>query len=170
MANLREPYAATALASLEWSETQEKAVDRVAASGRCANIGVALWKAKYMLEATSLCSAHTMLCYVYRTRYPSDPAQWASACAKQALLEYIATQCRVCHGVGELVRDDLRVVCGECSGTALHRYSDDERAALMGREVRARDEKLRWLLGVISAEDGQVNARLNIELERGDGW
>jgi hypothetical protein len=169
MANLRESYAATGYASLEWSELGEKAIDRVAASGKCSKLGVSLWKAKFLLESAAYQKAQRELLLVYKTRYFHDDQIIGEALVSQALVEYIAPQCRVCNGEGERIVNDLKVVCEACSGSKMHRYSDKERALRMqmsyGR-TKASAHKLRWLLNFMQDEDRTVNLQMNVELER----
>jgi len=169
MANLREPYAASSLASLAWSETQEKAIDRVAASGRASTLGVALWKARYMLEADAYLLARSLLRLMYIKRYRSDSLLVVDAFVNQALIEFTATPCVECNGTGERMVDDHLLICNVCSGSRLRRYSDQERARCMRLSyaiTQAFGYKLRWLLETMQSEDAAVNRQMNIELER----
>jgi hypothetical protein len=168
MSNLRESYAATSLAGLGWDENQEKAIDRVAASGKASALGVCLWKSKYMLEGDAYRKAHKALLVIFQARY-ADEYFVAGALVGQAMREYIAPQCTACNGEGERMVNDGRVVCDFCSGSKTHRYSDTERAKLMQISygtTKASAHKIRWLLEFMESEDRIVNHQLNIELER----
>lgn len=168
MTNLREAFAVTALASLEWDENRERAIDRVAASGKAGELGLLLWKAKYQLEVDSYRRAQKALVEIYGKRYRDSPTV-AAAFVGQAMREYLSPSCRACHGVGEYVVNDRRIVCETCGGSKIHRYSDEERARTMQVSyglTKAGAHKLRWLLGLMGAEDSAVNFELNIQLER----
>ena len=167
--NLRGVYASVSLANLAWDENQERAIDRIAASGKAAKLGVSLWKAKYMLEVRCYHDAHELLLVLYRRRYRRDDDVTANAMVEQALVEYISPHCRRCLGKGELVADEVLVMCDVCAGSRMHRYGDAERARRMRLSysvTRASGHKLVWLHDLIGDEDRKVNERLNVELER----
>jgi hypothetical protein len=168
LSNLREAFSATALANLDWSEIQEKAIDRVAASGKATTLGISLWKARYQLESrayqTALKQALEAFCKRYRDRNAV-----AEQIVAQAMREYIDSCCKTCNGVGEMVINDLRVVCDACAGSKVHRYSDRERAERMTVSyaiVKHSVHKINWLLGQFYDEDRRLNYLMCWELER----
>lgn len=168
MSNLREAFAATALASLEWNPLTEAAIDRVAASGRAQTLGVLLWRAKYMLESSAYQNALKLALGVYEERY-RDSEEVAKAIVTQALREYLAPACRSCKGVGEMMVNLRRIVCETCGGSKIHRHSDEERARLMQISyglTKKSAHKVAWMLGMLGNEDKLVNRELNIQLER----
>ena len=169
MPNLREAIASTALASLEWSEERERAIDRVAASGKVSRLGLDLWKAKYMLEAQAYQDARIALVKAFSDRYKAETEQIAIACVDEALHEYLGPGCKVCLGAKELTVENLRIICNGCDGSGLQRYTDYDRAKhmqlSMGR-VRLLAGKLTWLSGELGSLDRGVNAVLAVELER----
>ena len=170
MSNLREAYSATALASLEWSELRERAVDRVAASGKASTLGLAIWKAKYMLEAVAYQRAVKELTAWYRERYKGEQAWLAEKVAEQCLYEFIFDFCGDCKGAGELVIDDLKVACGTCHGHKVKRHSNAERSGRMKISwalTKALTRKMERTMGKVFDEDGQVNLVLNAELRQG---
>jgi hypothetical protein len=167
--DLREAYASTALASLEWSEERERAVDRVAAAGRADPLGVLLWKAKYQLESKAYQDAHKTLVAQFRARYCSETAEIADRCVYEALSEFMGPACQDCNGARELIVADLRIECEACNGTGIRRYTDFERARRMEislSRVRVLSGKLRWLACELGSLDRAVNSVLNEELER----
>lgn len=169
MSNLREPLASTSLASLEWSEGRERAVDRVAASGRVNGLWLALWKAKYMLEVRAHRSAINGLETHYRDRYKAERPEIATKIVLQIIREYIASFCVDCGGVRELLINDLKVTCVTCKGTGVRFYSDFDRARSMKlslNHVRVLTHKLNWLQDEVRAMDRAVNSVMNSELER----
>ena len=168
MANLRETLAATAYSGLGWDENREKAIDRVAASGKADRLGLTLWKAKYMLESSAYIAAHNELMAIYRKRY-RDNQTVASAIVEQALREYLSPACRACRGVGEMMVNERRVICEACGGSSIHRYGDQERAKTMKISyslTKASSHKLQWLSGLLQGADKRVNYCLNMELGR----
>lgn len=170
MSNLREAYAATALAGLGWDDNAEKAIDRVAASGKATALGVFLWKAKYQLESRAYQSAIKEALSLYMKRY-RDSRGTAERLVDQAMREYIAPACRLCSGRGEMVLDELKVICATCEGSKTHRFTDTERATAMQLSYALTKHcafKIKWLLGLFGDEDKRVNYILNIELERID--
>ena len=170
LSNLREAFSATALANLDWDENSERPIDRVAASGKINELGLLLWKAKYQLEAEAYRRVQIALCEIYGKRYRDAPPIRA-ALVGQALREFLAPACRACRGVGEMMVNDRRVVCEDCGGSKLHRYSDIERAGTMklgfGLTKHAA-HKIQWLLGLMGDEDCRANAVMNIELRSDD--
>lgn len=168
MSNLREAYSHVSFASLEWNENTERAVDRVAAAALANPLGLLLWKAKYLLESDAYRRAQTALGEIYGKRYRDVPTVRA-ALVGQALREFLAPSCRTCHGVGEHMLEDRRVVCETCGGSKIHRYTDQERAGTMQLSYALTKHcahKLQWLLGVMGAEDSKVNAEMCRQLER----
>lgn len=169
MANLREALAATSVASLEWSEERERAVDRVAASGRAPALGVQLWKARYMLEAKAYQDARRGLIRLFLERHPAEKPSIAEKCVDEALSEFLGPACSSCSGARELVTENLRVVCEACGGSGLRRYTDWERASRMQislQWVRTLSRKLSWLAGELGSLDRAVNSVISDELER----
>jgi hypothetical protein len=165
--DLREALAATSLASLEWDENREKAVDRVAASGKASSLGVNLWKARYMLESPAYKMAIKGLIEHYRARYVSEDIGIAQMVVEQVLSEYLASFCSTCNGSRELIINELKVTCDTCRGSGLKRYSDLERAGMMKmslQRVKSLTRKMQWLMGEISSMDRAVNMVLMSEL------
>lgn len=168
--SLREAYSHVSFASLEWTEGVERAVDRVAAGAKANELGLLLWKAKYLLEPDAYKRAQTLLNAIYGKRY-RDSQPVASALVGQALREFLAPSCRACRGVGEMMVNDRRVICDDCGGSKLHRYSDMERAGTMHLSFALTKHcahKLQWLLGVMGDEDRKVNAVMMSELRPDD--
>lgn len=54
----------------------------------------------------------------------------ARTLAIAALAEIIKPNCRTCYGAAVVVTDDLKIICPDCAGVSVHRYSDSERARL----------------------------------------
>ena len=170
MSNLREAYAATAMAGLEWNEDAEKAIDRVAAAGFADALGIALWRSKYLNESKSYHDATKLLVTRYREGWSRFETQGVvEAIVDQVLHEHLSGMCRVCNGAKELIVGDLRVICTTCGGVGVRRFSDTERAQTMklsiGRVTRL-GRAMQWLAGVVSASDRAVNSVMVEQLER----
>lgn len=170
MVNLREALAVTSLASLEWSAERERAIDRVAASGKCPPLGLSLWKARYMLEAAAYRNARDGLFKLCRDRYTREKPEILVKLVDQSLHEWLSSACAECNGATEVMAGDLRVICSVCRGSGVKRYSDEERARAMGLSyalVKFNSPRFGWLIEQMSALDRAVNEQMNIELERG---
>jgi hypothetical protein len=169
VSNLREAYASTALASLEWSEERERAIDRVAAAGRCSRLGVDLWKARYMLESKAYQDAFNGLVAAYLVRYRAESQGIAEKCVSEALHEFLGPVCTVCNGRKVLIAEALKIECDVCHGSGIRLYSDVDRAHAMqlslGR-VRSLNPKLGWLMNELHDLDRAVNSVIAAELER----
>lgn len=169
MTNLREAYASTALASLEWSEERERAIDRVAAAGKCSRLGVDLWKARYMLESKAYQDCSEGLRLHYLNRYKAESQGIAERIVSECLHEFLGPVCLVCSGRRELIAGDLKITCAECDGSGLRRYSDVDRARHMQLSleyVLVLSRKIGWLMNELFELDRSVNAVLAEELER----
>lgn len=169
LSNLREALASTVLASLEWSPEVERAVDRVAASGKVSPLGLAIWKARYCLESSAYEKACKLLTQWFRETYTNEQRWVGEKVAEQALYEYIFHFCQTCNGVGELVVEDLKVACPECKGSKLKRYSDKERCVRMKISwamTKALTRKMQRAIGKVFDEDNIVNRAMAYEL----GW
>ncbi len=169
LSHLKEALAGTAYASLEWSDERERAIDRVAASGKVDPLGILIWKAKYLLEAQAYKDAISGLTQRYRERYKPEMPGMAQKLVEQALSEFLGPGCRTCDGTAERVIEGLKVLCPTCNGSALKRYSDEERSGRMQLSIaliKRMSSRMSWLAGELGALDREVGRLLAIELER----
>lgn len=167
MSDLREAYSATSLASLEWDENREKAIDRVAAAGKASPLGIAIWKSKYMLESRAYSDAIRLLTAWYREKYNREQSWLAEKIAEQCLYEFIFDFCASCQGAGEVVIEDLKVSCGTCQGSRVRRHSNSERASRMKISwslTKALTHKLQRTICKVFEEDRTVNLVMTNEL------
>lgn len=169
MTNLREAYAATHHANLDWQE-HERAIDRVAAAGNTDDLGLALWRAKYLSEAKGYRDARAGLIALYRNviaRFEQQDV--VEKVVDQVLHEYLSAMCISCNGAKELMCGDLRVTCQACAGVGVRKYDDMSRARTMGlgfSRVRRLSRSMSLLTAEISARDTAVNAVIAANLER----
>ena len=169
--NLREAYAATSFANLQWSEISERPIDRVAASGLCDELGVLLWKAKYMLESPAYKEADKQLKVKVKDKFPKEAGLVCDKLVEQSLKEYLADRCKTCHGAKEMIVGTRRITCEACSGFGIRRWTDFERARAMslalGR-VKTLQRHFNWTCNLIFTLDEQVNRQIEFYLGRHD--
>lgn len=55
--------------------------------------------------------------------------------ALAAIQETLHGNCRQCHGSGQVVAGELKIICPRCKGNGIHRWTDKERSA--AAKVRA---------------------------------
>lgn len=169
MANLREAFASTNFASLEWDENKELAIDRVTASGLCDELGVLLWKAKYMNESVAYKSARTILINIHTERFINEVRLVAESVVEQCLHEYVSDRCRDCNGAKELMVGERRVICETCNGSGIRRYTDFERARTMKLALGKVQRIIRqfgYIQQLIGTKDRSVNVAMAALLER----
>ena len=170
--NLRESFASTHHANLGWNPDHERAIDKVAASGLCDELGVLLWKAKYVSESDAAKKALKELNKRVRERFTHHAGLILSKVVDQAFHEFMSDQCKVCGGRGQIKAGELLVVCETCDGTRIRRYSDFERARSMGlaygqvETLVKHNRPFDWTLKLIVESDRRVNIQMNILLER----
>ena len=166
---MRELYAATHHASLQWTEDHERAIDRVAAMGRVELIGANLWRAKYQYDSRAYKSAIGELVIIYRARNPRENPDVARKVVEQCLSEWVGSMCSDCLGAREIMVADKRVVCDACKGSGIRHYRDFERAQAMSlslSRVKTLQRGLTWMAGEIGGIDRLVNTLMSVELER----
>jgi len=169
LSNLREAYAGTGRASLEWNPDAERSIDRVAAAGKANRLGLDIWKCRYGLEAQALRDAISGLAVVYMIRYPRSEIDIAERVCNQVMSEYLAQFCTTCMGKREVIFGELRTACTSCAGSGIGRYSNEARARMMQisyGKVKMLSSRMQWLYNHVSTQDKNVNAAMSCELER----
>lgn len=168
MSNMREALASTHHASLVWSE-RERAIDKVAASGRCDELGVLLWKAKYMSESVAYRKARTILINKVSERFIYEARLVVDNLVDQCLHEFISDMCNWCKGAKEIMAGEKKVVCDACQGHGVRKFTDNERARAMKLalgKVQKMQRHFRFLHELMGSLDRQVNEQMNEQLER----
>lgn len=137
--NVRELVGTALLSTHLETRPYESAIDRVGALGRATDLGRALYHWGYAGDETSLRSAYKHLLrkaqrkvkvYRHHKEFPI-----LERVCKMVLFEWRFPLCHSCGGAGELVTDQLRVICQTCSGSGKKRYSDEERMQALGVEA-----------------------------------
>ena len=167
--NLREGYAATHHASLKWSADHEKAVDKVAASGLCDELGVLLWKVKYMSESWAYKKAREELIKRHQERFFGEVDTLRSSVVDQCLHEFLSDKCKWCKGAKEMIVGERRVVCDACQGYGIRKYTDSDRAKYMKQSlgrIKSLQRQFNFLHDLIGTLDRKVNSMMCEQLER----
>ncbi len=125
---------ATVAGSLMWMETEQRAVDQVAALGLASRRdpdGTAILR----MEALNGKAGRQVVLLIARRlvhRFRIERT-YAKRVALAVMHEYMRPNCIYCGGKGEThVKNEKVQPCGYCHGSGLHRYSDYERSVLMG--------------------------------------
>ena len=169
--NLREAYAATSFANLQWSEISERPSDRVSASGLCDELGVRLWKIRYMKEKKYEPEAILKISLRLNKRSPALPELICFKIAKQCLTEYKDNFCKTCKGAKEMIVGQRRIVCEKCTGFGIRRWTDFERARGTGlgvNHVGKLQSHFRWGSDLLLTLDSKVNRQIEFYLGRNE--
>lgn len=167
--NLRESVASTHHANLAWSPEHERAIDKVAALGLADELGVLLWKAKYMSESWAYVKARRILINLHSNRFPNEARLIVDAVVEQCLHEYVSDMCQWCKGAKEIIANEKRVVCDACNGSGVKKYTDFERAKTMKvatGKVQKMIRQFESLHRIIRNQDSHVNGVVIEQLER----
>ena len=167
--NLREGISSTHHANLGWDADHERAIDKVAALGLCDELGVLLWKAKYMSESWAYVKARRILIGLHSDRFKNEARLVVDSVVEQCLHEYVSDMCQWCKGAKEIIANERRVICGACGGHWVRKYTDRDRAVhmklAMGK-VQKMVRQFESLHRIIRDQDSRVNGVLIEQLER----
>lgn len=166
---MRESLAATHHANLQWNPDTERAIDKVAASGLCDELGLLLWKWRYMDEKPAERKAIEGLSFKVAERFKNEMALNCYKIAKQGVNEYKLSYCSKCNGARELIAGNLRIICEACAGQGIRRWTDFERARAMslslGR-VKTLQRHFNWLSSQIWTLDDLVGRQIKYYVGR----
>jgi predicted RNA-binding Zn-ribbon protein involved in translation (DUF1610 family) len=133
---------ATFTGSLAWQEHEERAVDRVTAigfAGRGRDARMAAQKdfgvTMLRVEAQDpMAMRKIILLVVRRLNHKFRITRgFAEKIAFAVMHEYLRTNCPACGGKAEIrQKGGVTLICPQCNGSGLHRYSDMDRARLVG--------------------------------------
>ena len=168
MANLRESWANTVVAPMDWG-LGERPIDRIAAGGFADTLGITLWRVKYQNSVTDYHKAAEEIFTRLSKKYPKTPPEMTRKLVDNALHEYLAPFCTACNGRKELVIANLRVICKTCDGAGIKRYTDQARANYMSESiaiVKQYSKRLNSILDMLNTYDAQVNPVMVEQLER----
>lgn len=162
--NLRETLGAAFESSDLSTKPGESDVDRIAAMGLVTRLGSKLWRLKYGNDPKAFKTAYLLL---------AKRLGWRDTLLVRlcdlAVREWCLPMCGTCHGAKEIIEGDLRIVCAECEGIGVKRYTDRERERLLGIPPRAWEKwakKYEKAQEALTTEEIRVNTVLNLQLER----
>jgi hypothetical protein len=119
--------------SLEWSETEERAIDRTAALGLASKneeIGELMVRVD-ALQQSSIRRVVRIVSFRVSQKYGLG-FNFARRLAIAALQENLRVNCVHCGGKGHQFEGKILKDCEWCNGTGRHRYSNADRHALVG--------------------------------------
>ena len=133
----KSEHLATSLSGsdLSWSEGKTKPVEYVAAMSAATRLGSDIFRAadhdahamrRAVLQLMSLAAKK-----LGRNKLSITSAQ-AQTLAAAAILELINPYCTTCGGAREIMGEKIKVICPTCSGIGVRRYTDSERAKIVG--------------------------------------
>lgn len=128
--------------SLAWQEHQERAVDRVTAigfSGRSNDARMTIQKdfgvTMLRVEAQDPAALRKVILLIVRRlnhKYRITRG-FAEKIAFAVMHEYLRANCSACGGKAEIPqKGGVVLICPQCNGSGLHRYSDSDRSRLVG--------------------------------------
>lgn len=124
--------------NLAWKEGSTMPIEHVAALSSASELGSDLLRARALDKQAHrraiLLLAHKAHIASKRKRLTLSPAQ-AQIFAATAIHEVTQPQCQTCRGAKVMISGKLKIVCHQCSGVGLHRYSDRDRATLSGLTI-----------------------------------
>lgn len=155
---------------LSMSPTEERAIDRVAALARTSELGAAVLRVKYGLDASSASTVHSALVRRVKRKAPRTDPGILDRLAARVLLEFVDDRCEHCHGRQWVQRGARRQQCRACNGTGERRPRDIDRASALGLSVEVYVKhwasKLERMLAVLKGADSRAAHLLRVELER----
>lgn len=151
--------------SLGWKTTEECAVDRITAIGLAAG-GNETGEAMLRVNALDASALRKVIFLVARrlNHRLNITRGYGEKLAIAALHEYLRPHCYYCGGKGQHYQKGAAVrACPYCQGSGLHRFSDTDRAMLIGASYnqRAYEEALAYLRDSIRTIVINADRRLN---------
>lgn len=143
--------------SLEWEETHETQVDRVAAMAGGSHLGSYLLRIR---EGAQPEWAHRAMLILARRLIKRHhiSRSIAEKIAAQALVEWAYPHCPDCGGAREVMGEHIRILCPSCKGTGVRRWTDSERRGYIGAWGVRVEQGLSFVMAEItSATGGMVN-------------
>lgn len=120
---------------LGWSDLRTRPVEYVASMAAATGLGSDLFRLRSHDRAAASRAVLLLARKAWRAghakKLPISDAQ-ARALSIAAIIELSFPHCQTCRGAGESIVEKLKVICPTCSGTRLHRYSDQDRAKMCG--------------------------------------
>lgn len=127
---------------LKWSGHQVRDIDFVAAAGMTKpELGILLIRA-YVGNDAGAVKLATWLATKQSRRYLSNiPEGMRQKLVGAAVREFLVPICTPCGGTGKALQGTKWIVCPTCAGTAIKRYTNGERAGMIGLDTMGRWDK-----------------------------
>lgn len=118
---------------LKWSGHQVRDIDFVAAAGMTKpELGILLIRAYVGNDAGAVKLATWLATKQSRRYLPNIPEGMRRKLAGAAVREFLLPICNPCGGTGKALQGQKWIVCPTCAGTTIKRYTDGERARMIG--------------------------------------
>ena len=122
--------------NLEWSDHQVRDIDFVTAAGMAKpELGVLLIRAYVSNDPGALKMATWLVTQQSRKYLPKIPEGMRRRLVSAAINEFLVPLCTPCGGTGRILQGQKWMVCPTCSGTAIKRYNNGERARMIGLDT-----------------------------------
>lgn len=139
----------------------ESPVDRIGAFARGSRLGTLLWRLKFAHDAKAYRPATLLL-----AKRESLQSTVGLRLVEMALNEWLLPQCSTCNGARELIVGPRRIICMECKGYGIRRYSNRERDRFLGYRFKPFARKYAHLWTTLSGEDKLISPVMDWQLER----
>jgi len=136
-------------------------VDRLGAFSKGSRLGTLLWRLKYGQDHKCYKPAVLLL-----AKEMSLQSLIGTRLCAMAIHEWLLPHCEVCRGAREMIIGPKRIVCLECEGYGVKRYSNRERDQFLGSRFKPWGKKYGLVQVRLSSEDKAINPKMNEELER----
>lgn len=158
---------ATSAKNLSWSDHKQTSIELVAALAATSSLASdmlraaqsdsqAMRRAIRALAEKSIKAGHRK-----RINLSHELALTLSVCA---MIEHLQPNCRKCKGAKVLMLDKLKIICHECGGVGVHRYTDSERSLLCNvsdwRKVEKKYNLIQTTLRTFNDASSAVRQRL----------
>ncbi len=136
-------------------------VDRLGAFSKGSRLGTLLWRLKYGQDPKCYKPAVLLL-----AKEMSLQSHIGTRLCEMAVHEWLLPHCPTCQGARELIIGPKRIVCLECDGYGVKRYSDQERDNFLGSRFKPWGRKYGRVQSRLTGEDRAINPKMIEELER----
>lgn len=158
--NYREMISRDLSGTLE-SGYHEMPVDRLGAFAHANRLGTLLWRLKFTHDAKSYKPAVLLL--AKRMSLQSDIG---IRLCHMAITEWMLPQCQACLGSRELIVGPRRIICEDCDGYGVKRYSNRQRDAFLGSRYKPWARKYNKVWRWLTTDERDISRVMAEQLER----
>lgn len=160
MGNFREIIGRDLASSLE-ADYSEVPIDRIGAFSKASRLGTLLWRLKFSHDAAAYKPAVLLL-----AKYEQLGTPIGTRLVELAIKEWLLPQCQFCNGAKEMIIGLKRVICPQCEGYGMRRYTDRERNAFLGSPFKGWRRKYNRMWSNLGGNEKIVNPVMDAQLER----